>query len=243
MGHCEWLHESRRFALCAWELAGGSGMFRDDYGVAGAEIGLLLLAVIQGRLDEAIAHAEQARRHLPTASDDQATQLHWLLALVHAESGDLQQGLTLAAQALRMARSEGGSEQEPECLRVLGALRARGGDYLQAEALLREAIDLCQQRNDPYRQALALIELGRLYEHLRELGRSVRSEQDALTAYCDAAELFARLGATYDLAMAQSARDRLKGGTGQRVDGISLKGQRLLSLRHLPETERAMIMS
>jgi len=220
-----------------------SHQLADDYGVAGAEIGLLLLAVIQGRLDEAIAHAEQARRHLPTASDDQATQLHWLLALVHAESGDLQQGLTLAAQALRMARSEGGSEQEPECLRVLGALRARGGDYLQAEALLREAIDLCQQRNDPYRQALALIELGRLYEHLRELGRSVRSEQDALTAYCDAAELFARLGATYDLAMAQSARDRLKGGTGQRVDGISLKGQRLLSLRHLPETERAMIMS
>jgi len=211
--------------------------------VACAEIGLLQLAVIQSRFAAAATHAANARSLLPSVGDDEATQLHWLHALVLAAEGDLPGGLACATSALRLARAAGLSEQEPECLRVLGILHARNREYLEAEMLFHEAIDLCRQRNDPYRQGLALIELGRLYEGLSESDVAGATRSHALAAYCYAGELLGRLGAAYDLGVAQAAEVHVRGELRQRTSDCSLWiSRRLVCLDNLPEKERAMIM-
>ncbi|WP_410960363.1 hypothetical protein, partial [Salmonella sp. SAL4431] len=74
-----------------------------------------------------------------------------------------------AEQALHMARAAALSEPESECLRVLGTLHARGGDTQAAEARFHESIAACRQRNDAYREGLALLELGQLYEQMLAL--------------------------------------------------------------------------
>src|SRR5262249_413513 len=81
------------------------------------------------------------------------------------------------------------------------------GAYAEAETLLRNSIDLCRQRNDPYQQGLALLELGRLYQHLVEA--DTRAEREwrmlALTALNGAVKLFNSLGASYDQRLAQES--------------------------------------
>jgi tetratricopeptide (TPR) repeat protein len=148
---------------------------------------------------------------LSAAGEDEAIQVRWLLALVRAETGDLQQGLDYATHALQMARAAGVSEQESECLRVLGHIHSASGAYTEAETLLRTSIDLCRQRNDPYQQGLALLELGRLYQRLLEADK--RTEREwytlALTALNGAIKLFASLGANYDRVLAQEALSHL----------------------------------
>ena len=67
-----------------------------------------------------------------------------------------------------MAQDAGLVEQEADCRRALGILRARNGDYLEAESLLRESVDLALQSNAPYARGVALFELGRLYQGLMQ---------------------------------------------------------------------------
>src|SRR5207244_10564536 len=98
--------------------------------------------------------------------------------------------LGCATQALELARAASHSEQERECLRVLGALLAHGGEYVQAEAFLQESIDLCRKQNDSYRQGLALLELGHLHARLSKTGQAGQQENQALAAYAVACRLF-----------------------------------------------------
>lgn len=183
----------------------------DDFGIVCAQIGLGLLAVIQARFTEARTHVEAAMRHLDAAGEAEAIQTRWLLALIEAEIGDPQKGLDYALYGLEMARATGLSEQETECLRVLGRLYTNTGQYLEAQSVLRTSIDLCRQRNDPYQQGLALFEIGCLYERLAIADLNSRDEWQslALAAYHGAAALFESLGAAYDLRLTQEALDRL----------------------------------
>ena len=183
----------------------------DDFGIALAEVGLGHLAVIQSRFEEAASHIEVAMGLLDAAGEE-AVQARWLWALVQAEQGDLQTGLESAEQALQMARAAGLTEAEADCRRVLGILHSRAGDYLEAETLLRESIDLWLQLNAPYGRGLALLELGRLYQHRSRAGDPARVEwrAKALTALNKAAEQFEHLGAAYDLERARAAMSQLQ---------------------------------
>jgi tetratricopeptide (TPR) repeat protein len=187
----------------------------DEYIGACATIGLLRLAIIQSRYEDAAAYAESAGQLLASAGNEEAIQLRWLWALLHSARGSPQLGLECAAQALDMARATGQLEQERESLRVLGSMRACCGEYTPAEALLREAIDLCRKQSDAYRQGLALLELGQLYERMSKAGQSGQVEAQALGAYDEAVQLFERLGAIYDLRIAQEARERAHAGLAQ----------------------------
>jgi tetratricopeptide (TPR) repeat protein len=177
----------------------------DDYGIVRAKIGLGHLAVIQANFEAAASHMDVACGLLSAAGEDEAIQIRWLLALIRAETGDPQQGLEYATHALQMARAAGLSEQESECLRVLGHIHSAAGAYAEAETHLRDSIDLCRQRNDPYQQGLALLELGRLYQ--RQIETDKRGDKDwgtlAHTALNGAVKLFKSLGANYDQGLAQ----------------------------------------
>ena len=184
----------------------------DDYGVVYAQVGLAHLAVTQSRFKEAAAHIEVALGLPDATGEDQAIYARWLWALIQAKEGDLQAGLESAEQALQMARQTGLAEAEADCRRVLGLLRARAGDYLEAEALLRESVDLCLQLKAPYGQGLALLELGHLYQGLARADDTARVEwrARALTALNQAAEQLEGLGAAYDLERARAALHQLK---------------------------------
>jgi tetratricopeptide (TPR) repeat protein len=198
----------------------------DDFGVMYARVGLGHLAIIQSRFAEAAPHIEAA---LGLSDDprDQAVQARWLWALIQAENGDLPGGLESVEQGLQMARKGGLVEAEADCRRVLGHLRSRAGDDLEAEALLHEAMDLYLQLNAPYGQALTMLELGYLYQKLAQTSESTGREpapwpgQDglsdrpgwrakALTAFDSAVEQFDSLGAAHDLHRAQAALKQLQ---------------------------------
>jgi predicted ATPase/class 3 adenylate cyclase/Tfp pilus assembly protein PilF len=178
----------------------------DEFGIVGAELELAHLAVIQRRFDQAAAHIAAAQVFMGAAGEDETAQMHWLLALIKAERGDLEAGLESASQALQIASAAGLVEAEIESTRVLGALRGRAGDYVGAEALLRESAELCLKRNDPYRQGLALLELGRIYQHLAHPTNPMRAEWEAkgVQALSKAVERFKSLGAAHDLQIAES---------------------------------------
>jgi predicted ATPase/class 3 adenylate cyclase len=173
----------------------------DVWGEAQSHVSLARLDVVQSRLADATAHVKASLVVLDDAGvGAYGIEARWILALGQAEE-DLEAGLASAEQALQMARTAGLSEQEADCRRVLGVLRARAGQYVEAESLLRESIDLCVQSSAPYGQGLALLELGRLYRDLARDGAPYDREEwrtKAFKTFQEASERFERLGAMYD---------------------------------------------
>jgi len=184
----------------------------DDYGIVRAQIGLAHLAVVQERFAEAEAHLVVANQHGDACGEDERIQVLWLQALVLTETGDLHSGLEFAGQAVEMARKAEITETDAECRRVLGILRARAGEYMQAESLLHEAVELSRRRSDSYQQGLALLHLGHLYVRLASGTGPDQAEWyvKALMAYAQAIDLFKLIGAAYDLQLAESALEQVR---------------------------------
>lgn len=179
----------------------------DAWGAAQCHINLAQLALIQERLDDALAQANSAREaSQKIESAEIQVQLQWVQARIRADSGELETGLNAAEQALEMARSVGLVEKEIDCLRGLGALRARAGQHTEAENLLLASVNLAIKQNDPYRRGLALFELGRLYRQMAQTNRAEQSkwQTKAQATLKSAARLFETLGAAYDLRLVQS---------------------------------------
>jgi tetratricopeptide (TPR) repeat protein len=178
----------------------------DDFGVVMAQVGLAQLAVIQSRFEDA-ASSIQAVLDMPDAAGKQQTaHALRLWGLVQAERDDLESGLASAERALALAQGAGLTATEADCRRVLGILRARAGDHLEAELQLHESIDLCNQVNAPYNKGLALLELGRMYLNLARTDGGAHTEwrAKALTALAEAVGYFDLLGAAHDLDLARA---------------------------------------
>jgi tetratricopeptide (TPR) repeat protein len=185
----------------------------DRFGIAQSQASLAELALIQSRFTEAQSHAESA---LTLADDIESPEIQvyarWILALVQAEQGHLETGLEFAQDALEMARTAGHVEGEADCLRVLGVLRSRTGQYDEAEAMLQDSVDLALKQDDPYRHGLALLELGRAYQSLAQIDQPswLGWRAKAVVALNQAAEKFYTLGAAYQLQLAQTALSQLQ---------------------------------
>lgn len=178
----------------------------DNFGIAHVNANLTQLAIIEGRWGEAAGHVQTVRSLADTiGSVDLRAQARWLEALILAGRNDLPGSLKLAEQAAQLAEEAGGVDSEADCLRVLGSLRGRAGATLAAEALLGKSVELCRQRNDPYRQGLALLELGRLYYNLavtRHAGY-LDWRAKALASLNEAHKRLEGLGAAYDLRLVE----------------------------------------
>ncbi len=190
----------------------------DTWGIGQSHLSLAHLAVVQERFANAEAHVEAA---LAVTENLGAYEIEgrWILALSQANV-DLQKGIETAEQALQMAREAKLAEVEADCRRVLGILRARTGDYLEAEVLLCEAVDLCLQLNAPYGRGRALLELGRLYQQLAHRDGPSRTDWQAkaLKVLTEATEQFASLGAAYDLQMARTVIGQIKSQSAAEMD-------------------------
>jgi len=203
MGQHEAAHQDLTSSLDIFERLG------DVWGAAQVHVGMARLALIQSRFETAIAHADAGLRMMDTVGA-YGVEARWIIALSLAET-EFPRSLSEAEAALRVAQEAGLIEQEGDCRRVLGTLRARAGDYLEAESLLREAVDLSIQSDTPYARGLAFVELGKLYQNIacdQQAEREAWSAR-ALSAYREAAEQFHHLGAAYDLLGVQAAIDAL----------------------------------
>jgi class 3 adenylate cyclase/tetratricopeptide (TPR) repeat protein len=181
----------------------------DAWGTAQSQVNLASLALTRHIWPEVIEYAGPA---LEIADDigslELQIQARWLLAIALTKTkNDLGPGLKLAEQALEMARANGLSEKETECLFALGLIHGHAKDFTAAGALLRQSVALAQTQDDPYRQGLALLELARLAP-----GTGTQSNQpdpdisqvQKLAELEEAIGLFQTLGATYYLTEAQN---------------------------------------
>lgn len=82
-------------------------------------------------------------------------------------AGELDEALARTAEGLQLCREQGGRFYEPELLRLEGVLAGRRGDAAGAEAALRRALSLAQERGSP---AWALRAATTLGEVLRARG-------------------------------------------------------------------------
>jgi tetratricopeptide (TPR) repeat protein len=184
----------------------------DNWGMAQSQVNLAHLALVQANFDETATFATAALNLAETiGSSDIQVHARWILALVRAEKESPQAGLAYAEETLQIAQATGPLDEEANCYRVLGVLHARAGRYDTAETLLVQSIDLSIQLNNPYLQALALLELGRVYQALAEFADPSDSQwparaTDSLT---QAVELFESLGAMHDLKLARTAAHHL----------------------------------
>ena len=184
----------------------------DSWGIAQSNINLAHLAIVQAQYDQAASYAQAALSLAEViGSSEGLVPAYWILAMVQAEQGELQTGVQSAEQALAMARNTGFMEGETDCLRILGILQARLGDYSKAEAFLQDSVSLSQRQNTSYRQALALLELGRLYQQVAQVDQPAEEKwrDKALTIIHQAIEKFESLGAAYDLYLARATLARM----------------------------------
>lgn len=198
-----------------------SRRLNDNRGVVEARIELAHLDVIQCNFEAATIHLDEIALATDHADPELLIKADWLRALVKAERDDLSAGITFAEAALNKATAGGLTEVEADCRRVLGMLKAKEGDYLEAETLLQESVDLCIQANASYGRSLAQIELGQLYLDMAQADPKNQSERTAKSRAIlnIAIEELTRLGANYDLKV---ARVLLKHAQVKSESGVQL---------------------
>ncbi len=197
---------ARRYFNTALAISNRLG---DSFGVANSRTGLAELALIERRFHDAARHAEVSLA-LSKAIGGKIIEVcaGWILALVQAETGDLQKGLATARQALQMARVGGFQDEEINCLRTVGLLLVLSGDFSEAVQSLQGSLELSRKLKDPYRQGLAFLELGHAYlgqvEKDGAKGEPIRA--NAAESIQQAITIFESLGATYKLQQAIAAK-------------------------------------
>ena len=180
----------------------------DNWIIAPSLVNLSQLALAQSDPQTAAIHAEAALElSQAIGSNEIQVQARSILALTQAETENVETALESAERALALARQGGFQDLEGDCLLALGIVRARLGQWLEAETLFHESIEVCLQQQDPYRHGLALLEMGRMYQSLARTGDLAGAEwrAKAVQALNGAIERFERLGAARDLKLAQAA--------------------------------------
>jgi tetratricopeptide (TPR) repeat protein len=199
----------------AWQdLETGLALTRqlgDTWGTAACQVNMAELALIRPDLALAIRHAGQALA-LADEIGSSEIQVQARCCLARSLAGvELETSSGLAGQALKMAQAAKLQAEEANCYRTLGILSGRAGRYDKAETYLRSSVELSAKQNDPYRQGLALLELGRLYLALAQAGDSCDTNwpAQASSILTEAAEKFEALGAAYDLQVTRQALSQI----------------------------------
>ncbi|GAB3994222.1 hypothetical protein GCM10029992_08000 [Glycomyces albus] len=172
----EWI-ESYEHALASAVRNGdrlGEAIVRSGLGVA-----------LHGRDqdDAAMAHQKRAEE-LFTALGDLHGRSNTLVnqAAIHRRLGDLNTALQLNETALAFYRSEGASRYVGIALRTIGKIKGRMSRYEEAEAHLREAIDLCDQSGMAMEAARSRNLLGRQMLETGRVDAAVVTFRAAITA-------------------------------------------------------------
>lgn len=162
----------------------------EEFVAASALIGLAQVAIVQARSEDAEAALVSLTAYDRALTADHRIDMQWLSALLAADR-NVDDAIVLAEEACRTASECGVRDSEADSTRVLGLLHARRGDQPAAEIALQKSIDAARKVGDPYREALALLELG--------------SARHCNATIEEAARMLERLGAAHDAHRAVSA--------------------------------------
>lgn len=204
--------------------------FGDQYQTARLYLILAQLELAQGETAQARVQADAAQKLADEiGSHDVQVEARAVVALIQGQVGESEAGLELVKQALQTARTAGLLKEEAECLRVQGILSTQLGDFIEAETSLRESAEFFRQINDPYRQGLALIALGQLYQAQAQVG-GADWRAKAREALLGANSQLSAINAAYDLQRAQA--------TLAQVEGIASGATPAPVPADLPQAER-----
>lgn len=191
--------------------------FGDQYQTARLYLILAQLDLAQGETDLARTRAESAQKLADEiGSHDVQVEARALVALIQGQTGEAEAGLELVKQALQTARISGLLKEEAECLRVQGILSTQLSDYVKAETSLRESAEFFRQINDPYRQGLALIALGQLYQAQAQVG-GADWRAKAREALRGANSQLSAINAAYDLQRAQTTLAQVESAASEAM--------------------------
>jgi len=180
----------------------------EEYIAAHAQLALGYLSLLESRIDEADEHLEAALARDERMCGDDRVQAAWVKALVECERGNLDRAMKLAGDARRVAHESSLLDCEADCCRALGIAHLRSKQYDEAKRLLFESASLAQQASDPYRRALALLELGNLCHEAScsDAEAAERWADEGRLSVREASDVFMQLGAKRDLARADMMR-------------------------------------
>ncbi|MCA9932571.1 MAG: tetratricopeptide repeat protein [Ardenticatenaceae bacterium] len=228
------------FAQAQADLAESQRIFErlgDNWGLTEVHATQGELALLQGDVAGSSQHVDASLK-LAREVGSQDSQAHALRirALVEAARGDVAQGLQTAVESLNIANPLGLTDLAADSSRTLGVLYLAEGNTQEAETRLRESLEMSRQIRDPYRQGLALLELGGLYRALSRHAVPGQEGQYKQTQQVlqEAIGLFRRLGAAHDLIRAEELLAELQSDWPAGL----VKGETAVSISKLPLGER-----
>ena len=159
----------------------------------------MLLAERQGRLAEALGHA-QLSLDLYREEGDEPGQARMLngVGWIHAKLGDYEQALEYCEQALGMYQGHGDPLNQAATWDSVGYVLFHLGRLDEAIGCLRTALRTIEGFRPGYYQTTMLVHLGDAYHAIGEPGLAAQAWQDALTIledlnHSDADQVRARL--------------------------------------------------
>jgi predicted ATPase/DNA-binding CsgD family transcriptional regulator len=157
-------------------------------GEARALFNLHITADYSGDADNAVAWARQAQRIDPaTISGTMVCECNIYLATGLVSNGEHEEARQYCADALTLARRAGYVRREAECLHLMADIELAARQLTQAQAFLRQAIELGLRQTDPYHILNCLDTCGYL---CAQTGRHT----DALTVWAAYAAVLRSMG-------------------------------------------------
>ncbi len=173
-----------------------------------AQLGLAYLALIESRVDDADRYVNAAIARDDRMCGDDRVQATWVRALIECERGSTDRAVKLASEARKIAQESSLVDWEADCCRAIGIAHLRSKEYDTAHNFFAESASLAQRASDPYRRALALLEISTLCHEAScsDASAAERWSAQGRTSVDEAAKVFQHLGAKRDLARAESVR-------------------------------------
>jgi tetratricopeptide (TPR) repeat protein/transcriptional regulator with XRE-family HTH domain len=156
----------------------------DGAAEAGALIGLGVVAIRQGRYQDATSHFQEALELSGQADDASGVARAGCgLGIVHRLQGRYPQAVSRLQQALDLYRAQGDSAGAVLPLGNLGIVAMRQGRYPQAAGHLQQAADLARRAGNLDQMAEMLSELGAVALHRGQVRRAVSLQRRARSVF------------------------------------------------------------
>jgi tetratricopeptide (TPR) repeat protein len=149
------------------------------------------------------------RQFKEIASDHFLPEVYRRQAVVHLNTGQLEVARELVDQSLALATKLDVALERGMSLRVSGQINLARGAWEEAEAALRESLEILQEQRNRYQMAETLVQLGRLYRAEAEAWDRADAARAGVAkaelVLAQAREVFEDLGAKRALARLEEA--------------------------------------